>query len=288
MSSEIRSDQSLSRVRLFATPWIAARQASLSITNSRSSLRLTSIDSVMPSSHLTLCRPLLLLTPIPPSIRVFSNESTLHMTWPKYWSFSFSIILPKKSQGWSASEWTGWISLQSKGLSFYVILCPFLMLIHTPLNLIIQCPCSPRKDRYEWTTPIEDSPSSVWFLCRDHHQKRASKLECSLLIKTDLFLQEKVHEMRFVSFHLCKCLQWNHILNIFRIFPYILKSEACHFLCEGSFSLFYKFHVRTVIVLFYWHKVSKPKSTRVVQSLLCALSCAKCLYTYFSVIAFSI
>ena len=242
----------------------------------------------MPSSHLTLCRPLLLLTPIPPSIRVFSNESTLHMTWPKYWSFSFSIILPKKSQGWSASEWTGWISLQSKGLSFYVILCPFLMLIHTPLNLIIQCPCSPRKDRYEWTTPIEDSPSSVWFLCRDHHQKRASKLECSLLIKTDLFLQEKVHEMRFVSFHLCKCLQWNHILNIFRIFPYILKSEACHFLCEGSFSLFYKFHVRTVIVLFYWRKVSKPKSTRVVQSLLCALSCAKCLYTYFSVIAFSI
>ena len=162
------------------------------------------------------------------------------------------------------------------------------MLIHTPLNLIIQCPCSPRKDRYEWTTPIEDSPSSVWFLCRDHHQKRASKLECSLLIKTDVFLQEKVHEMRFVSFHLCKCLQWNHILNIFRIFPYILKSEACHFLCEGSFSLFYKFHVRTVIVLFYWHKVSKPKSTRVVQSLLCALSCAKCLYTYFSVIAFSI
>ena len=288
MSSEIRSDQSLSRVRLFATPWIAARQASLSITNSRSSLRLTSVDSVMPSSHLTLCRPLLLLTPIPPSIRVFSNESTLHMTWPKYWSFSFSIILPKKSQGWSASEWTGWISLQSKGLSFYVILCPFLMLIHTPLNLIIQCPCSPRKDRYEWTTPIEDSPSSVWFLCRDHHQKRASKLECSLLIKTDLFLQEKVHEMRFVSFHLCKCLQWNHILNIFRIFPYILKSEACHFLCEGSFSLFYKFHVRTVIVLFYWRKVSKPKSTRVVQSLLCALSCAKCLYTYFSVIAFSI
>ena len=242
----------------------------------------------MPSSHLILCHPLLLLPPIPPRIRVFSNESTLHMMWPKYWSFSFSIILPKKSQGWSASEWTGWISLQSKGLSFYVILCPFLMLIHTPLNLIIQCPCSPRKDRYEWTTPIEDSPSSVWFLCRDHHQKRASKLECSLLIKTDVFLQEKVHEMRFVSFHLCKCLQWNHILNIFRIFPYILKSEACHFLCEGSFSLFYKFHVRTVIVLFYWHKVSKPKSTRVVQSLLCALSCAKCLYTYFSVIAFSI
>ena len=90
-SVQFGSVQSLSHVRLFATPWIAARQASLSITNSRSSLRLTSIESVMPSSHLILCRPLLLLPPIPPSIRVFSNESTLHMRWPKYWSFCFSI-----------------------------------------------------------------------------------------------------------------------------------------------------------------------------------------------------
>ena len=76
----------------------------------------TSIKSVMPSSHLILCHPLLLLPPIPPSIRVFSNESTLRMRWPKYWCFSFSIIPSKKPQGWS-SEWTGWISLQSKGLS---------------------------------------------------------------------------------------------------------------------------------------------------------------------------
>ena len=78
---QIRSDQSLIRVWLFATPWIAARQASLSITNTRSSLRLMSIESVMPSSHLILCRPLLLLLPIPPSISVFSNESTLCMRW---------------------------------------------------------------------------------------------------------------------------------------------------------------------------------------------------------------
>ena len=85
------SVQSLSHVRLFVTPWIAARQASLSITNSRSLLKLMSVESVMPSSHLLLCRPLLLLPPIPPSIRVFSNESTLCMRWPKYWSFSFSI-----------------------------------------------------------------------------------------------------------------------------------------------------------------------------------------------------
>ena len=86
-----QSVQSLSRVRLFATPWIAAHQASLSITNSRSLPNLTSIESVMPSSHLILCHPLLLVPPVPPSIRVFSNESTLHMRWPKYWSFSFSI-----------------------------------------------------------------------------------------------------------------------------------------------------------------------------------------------------
>ena len=97
--SPFRWDQSLSSVRLFATPWIAARQASLSITNSWSSLRLTSINSVMPSSHLILCHPLLLLPPIPPSIRVFSNESTLRMKWPKYWSFSFSISPSKEIPG---------------------------------------------------------------------------------------------------------------------------------------------------------------------------------------------
>ena len=86
------SVQSLSRVWLFVTPWIAAHQASLSITNSWSSPKLMSIELVIPSSHVILCRPRLLLPPNPPSIRVFSNESTLHMRWPKYWTFSFSII----------------------------------------------------------------------------------------------------------------------------------------------------------------------------------------------------
>ena len=85
------SVQSLSRVLLFATPRTAARQASLSITNSRSLPKLMSIESVMPSNHLILCRPLLLLPSIFPSIRVFSNESALHIRWPKYWSFSFNI-----------------------------------------------------------------------------------------------------------------------------------------------------------------------------------------------------
>ena len=96
---QFSSVQSLSRVRLFATPWIAARQASLSLTNSRSSFKLMSVKLVMPSNHLILCRPLLLLPPIPPSIRVFSNESTLHMRWSKYWSFSFSIIPSKEHPG---------------------------------------------------------------------------------------------------------------------------------------------------------------------------------------------
>ena len=100
--------QSLSRVRLFATPWIAARQASLSINNSRSSLRLTSIESVMPSSHLVLCHPLLLPPSIFPSIRVFSNESVLHIRWPKYWSFNFSIS-PSNEQGYGFSSGHVWM-----------------------------------------------------------------------------------------------------------------------------------------------------------------------------------
>ena len=98
-STKDSSVQALSHVRLFATSWIAACQASLSITISQSSLKLISIESVIPSSHLILCCPLLLLPPIPPSIRVFSKESTLHVRWPKYWSFSFSIILFKEYPG---------------------------------------------------------------------------------------------------------------------------------------------------------------------------------------------
>ena len=92
------SVQSLSRVWMFVIPWIAAHQASLFITNSQSSLKLISIELVMPSSHFILCRPLL-LPPIPPSIRVFSNESTLCMRWPEYWSFSFSISPSNEHEG---------------------------------------------------------------------------------------------------------------------------------------------------------------------------------------------
>ena len=107
------SVQSLSRVRLFATPWTAAHQASLSW----SLLKPMSIESVMPSNHLILCRPLLLPSSIFLSIRVFSNESVLHTGWPKYWSFNFSISPTKEYSNWFPLGWTGWISLQSKELS---------------------------------------------------------------------------------------------------------------------------------------------------------------------------
>ena len=133
INTQFSSVQSLSRVRLFATPWITARQASLSITNSRSSPRLISIESVMPSSHLILCGPLLLLPPIPPSVRVFSNESTLRMRWPKYWSFSFSIIPPKKIPGLISfrMDWLDLLAVQGTLKS--------LLQHHSSTASILQC-----------------------------------------------------------------------------------------------------------------------------------------------------
>ena len=112
---QFSSVQLLSHVQLFAIPWIAARQASLSITNTRSSLRLTSIESVMPSSHLSLCHPLLFLPPIPPSIRVFSNESTLHVRWLKYRSFSFSISPSNEHPGLISFRMDWWDLLAVQG-----------------------------------------------------------------------------------------------------------------------------------------------------------------------------
>ena len=112
----ISSVQSLSSVRLFETPWTAAHQASLSITNSWSLLKLMSIESVMPSNHLILCCPLLLLSSIFPSIRVFPNESALRIRWPKYWSFSFNIS-PSSEYSGLLSFRIDWIFLLPKGLS---------------------------------------------------------------------------------------------------------------------------------------------------------------------------
>ena len=118
----VQSVQSLSRVRLLVTPWTAARQASLSITNSRSLLKLMSIESVMPANHLILCCPLLLLPSVFPSIRVFSNESALHIRWPKYWSFSFSIS--------SSNEYPGLISFRMDWLD--------LLAVHGTLKNLLQ------------------------------------------------------------------------------------------------------------------------------------------------------
>ena len=111
--SFLPSVQSLSRVELFATPWTAARQASLSITNSQSLLKLMSIESVMPSNHLILCHPVILLPSIFPSIRVFSNESVLHIRWPEYWNFSFTIS--------PSNEYSGLISFRMDWLDLLAV-----------------------------------------------------------------------------------------------------------------------------------------------------------------------
>ena len=116
-SDQFSSVQQLSHIRFFATPWTAARQASLSFTNFGSLLKLMSIKSVMPSNHLILCHPLLLLPSIFPSNRVFPNESVLDKSWPKYWRFNFSIGPSNEYSGLISFRITGWISLQSKGLS---------------------------------------------------------------------------------------------------------------------------------------------------------------------------
>ena len=120
-SGDINSVRSLSHVSFFATPWTAAFQASLSIANSCSLLKLMSIESVMPSSHLILCHPLLLLPSNFPSIRVFSSESVLHIRWPKYWSFSFSINPSKEYSGLFPLGLTGWISLLSKEIKINLL-----------------------------------------------------------------------------------------------------------------------------------------------------------------------
>ena len=127
------SVQLLSRVRLFVTSWITACQASLSITNSRRLLKLMSIESVMPSNHLILCRPLLLLPSIFPSIRVFSNESGLHIRWPKYWSFSFSISPSNKHPGLISfrMDWLDLLAVQGTLKS--------LLLHHSSKASILQC-----------------------------------------------------------------------------------------------------------------------------------------------------
>ena len=169
---QFSSVQSLSHVRLFATPWIAAHQASLSITNSRSSLTLTSIESVTPSSHLILCRPLFLLPPIPSSIRGFSNESSLHMRWPKYWSFSFSII-PSKEHPGLISFRMDWLDLLAvpgtlKSLLQYhsskasILLCSaFFSQLHSSHTLVMEKAMAPHSSTLAWKIPWIEEPGRL-------------------------------------------------------------------------------------------------------------------------------
>ena len=131
--SQFSSVQSLSHLRLFATSWIAARQASLSITNSRSSLKFMSIESVMASNHLILCCPLFLLPSIFPSIRVFSNDSVLHIRWPKYWSFSFSI---------NPSKYSGLISFRMDWLDLLAVQGTLKSLLQHHSSKASILPCS--------------------------------------------------------------------------------------------------------------------------------------------------
>ena len=125
------SVQSLSRIQFFATPWTATHQASLSITISWSLLKLMSVESVMPSNYLTLCRPLLLLPSIFPSIRVFSNESVLHIRWAKYWSFSFSIS--------PSNEYSGLISFRMDWLDLLAGQGAFKSHLHSSKRSVLQC-----------------------------------------------------------------------------------------------------------------------------------------------------
>ena len=126
LKSNFQSLQSLSHVRRFVSPWTTARQASLSITNSRSSPKLMFFESVMPSNHLILCRPLLLLPSIFPSIRIFSNESALHIRWPNYWSFTFNIS--------PSNEHPGLISFRMNWLDLLAVQGTLKSLLHTTVQ----------------------------------------------------------------------------------------------------------------------------------------------------------
>ena len=140
LSTRLSSAQLLSRVQLFATPWTAARQVSLSITNSRSLLKLMSIASVMPSNHLILCCPRLLLPSIFPSIRVFSNESVLHIRWPKYWSFNFSISPSNEYSGLISfrMDWLDLLAVQRTSRVFSNTTVQKHQLFSVQLSLLVQ------------------------------------------------------------------------------------------------------------------------------------------------------
>ena len=168
----------LNHVQFFATPWTEARQASVSIANSWSLLELMPIESVMPSNYLILCRPLLLLPPIPPSIRVFSNESVLHIRWPKYWSFSFSIS--------PSNEYSGLISLRMDWLDLLAVQGTLKSLLQ---HHMLSCFSCVRLFAASWTV-IHQAPRSMGFSRQEYWSMWSSRQEywCGLPFPTPGYL----------------------------------------------------------------------------------------------------
>ena len=212
----ISSVQSLSRVRLFVTPRIAARQASLSITNSWTLLKLMFIESVMPSSHLILCCPLLLLPPILPSIRVFSNKLTLCMRWPKYWSFSFSIS--------PSNEHPGLISFRMDWLDVLAVQGPLKSLIqhHSSKASILRCSAL----HFLFIFPLSNSPNTYTHTCAftcTHTYKHSTTLFCVCsALQKPLFQDFLTWDTKYVcSFNLTRQYIWETV----RVFNSIFRKQ---------------------------------------------------------------
>ena len=214
MLYQFNSVHSFSHVWLFATPWITARQASLSITNSRSSHKLTSIKSVMPSSHLLLCRPLLFLPPVPPSIRVFSNESTLHMKWPKYGVSALASFLPKNTQDWSPLEW-------------YLPTYSFIFLTYSSAIFCsphLGCPLKTGIFRFEETaTPVISYVTASNLIPRSLHSIAAPSLHLAFLTHIGSLLTSSGSPRSHLSY--------SYFLTQWTVHGSLLPATPAHFIC---------------------------------------------------------
>ena len=223
---------SLSRIWIFVTPWITARQASLSITNPRSSLKLMSIESVMPSSHLILCRPLL-LPPIPPSIRVFSNKSTLCMRWPKYWSFSIS----------TSSEHPGLISFRMDWLDLLAVQGTLKSLLqhHSSKASVLQCSAF---FTVQLSHPYMTTGKTI-ALTRQTFVGKVMSLLFNMLSRLVITFLPTSKRLNFMaSITICSDFgsPKNKVSQCFHCFPiylpyYIFTSTFSHYI--GHFSLYY-------------------------------------------------
>ena len=232
-SGKFSSVQSPSRVPLFATPWTAAHQTSLSITNSQSPPKCMSIESVMPSNHLILCHPLLLLLPIPPSIRVFFNESTLRIRWPKYWSFSFSIS--------PSNEYSGLISFRMDWLDLLAVQGTLKSLLqHYSLKALILW----RSAFFivQLSHPHMTTGKTI-ALTRPTFVGKVMSLLCNMLSRLVIaFLPRSKHLLisRLQSSFNFMHLQWfwntrKESLSLFPLFPHLFDMKWCGWMPWSSF-----------------------------------------------------